>query len=57
MRHVGIVLCVENGYVFAIEGNTLTNRLDYPYYECVEPLRNADFEPKDYVAVYLGENV
>ena len=51
VRHVGIVLCVENGYVFAIEGNTLTNRLDYPYYECVEPLRNADFEPKDYVAV------
>lgn len=23
VRHVGIVLCVENGYVFSIEGNTV----------------------------------
>lgn len=51
VRHVGIVLCVENGYVFSIEGNTLTNRLDYPFYESVVPLRNVDLEPQDYVAV------
>lgn len=51
LRHVGIVLCVENGHVFTIEGNTLTNRLDYPFYESVIPLRKADLEPKDYVAV------
>lgn len=51
LRHVGLVLCVENGYVFTIEGNTLTNRLDYLYYEEVLPLRNIDFQPNDYVAV------
>lgn len=51
VRHVGIVLCVENGYVFSIEGNTLTNRLDYPFYESVVPLCDADLQPKDYVAV------
>lgn len=51
VRHVGIVLCVENGYVFSIEGNTLTNRLDYPFYESVDPLCDVDLQPKDYVAV------
>lgn len=51
IRHVGIVLCVENGYVFTVEGNTLTNRLDYPYYERVDPLRDVSLEPNDYVAV------
>ncbi|MDE6259456.1 MAG: CHAP domain-containing protein [Oscillospiraceae bacterium] len=51
IRHVGIVLCVENRYVFTVEGNTLTNRLDYPYYECVDPLRDVSLEPNDYVAV------
>ncbi len=51
LRHVGIVLCVENGYVFAIEGNTLTNRLDYPYYESVDPLRDDSLDPQDYAAV------
>lgn len=51
VRHIGIVLCVENGYVFTIEGNTLTNRLDYPFYESVVPLCDVDLQPKDYVAV------
>jgi len=58
IRHVGIVLCVENGYVFTIEGNTLTNRLDYPFYESVDPLRDVNLQPQDYVAVKcypLGE--
>lgn len=51
VRHVGIVLCVENGDVFTIEGNTLTYRMDYPYFEAVYPLRDSDLEPSDYVAV------
>lgn len=51
LRHVGLVLCVENGHVFTIEGNTITNRLDYPYYESVVPLRNYELEPRDYVVV------
>ena len=51
LRHVGIVLCVENGYVFTIEGNAVTNRLDYPYYGGVAPLYDADLQPKDYVVV------
>ena len=51
VRHVGIVLCVENGYVFAIEGNTITNRLDYSFYESVIPLNDVNLQPKDYVAV------
>lgn len=51
VRHVGIVLCVENGYVFSIEGNTLTYRLDYPFYESVVPLADVTLQPKDYVAV------
>ena len=28
--HVGIVLYVEDGWVYSVEGNTLTNRLDEP---------------------------
>lgn len=51
VRHVGIVLCVENGDVFTIEGNTLTYRTDHPYFEAVYPLRNVNLEPQDYVAV------
>lgn len=51
VRHVGIVLCVENGYVFTIEGNTLTYRLDYPYFDTAFPLRDFALEPQDYVAV------
>lgn len=49
--HTGIVLCVENGHVFTIEGNTLTNRLDYSYVEEVLPLADDALEPNDYVAV------
>ena len=51
VRHAGIVLCVENGFVFTIEGNTLTNRLDYSYCEQVLPLLKDELQPKDYVAV------
>lgn len=51
VRHTGIVLCVENGFVFTIEGNTFTNRLDYSYCEQVIPLLNKKLQPKDYVAV------
>ena len=51
LQHTGIVLCAENGLVFTIEGNTLTNRLDYSYYEEVAPLRSDDAERLDYVAV------
>ncbi|MBE6908810.1 MAG: CHAP domain-containing protein [Ruminococcaceae bacterium] len=51
LRHVGYVLCVENGCVFTVEGNTITNRLDYPYNEEVLPQRNYSIEPTDYVAV------
>lgn len=51
LRHVGIVLCVENGYVFTIEGNSVTNRLDYPFYGVVSKLTNSALQPKDYVSV------
>lgn len=51
LQHTGIVLCVENGFVFTVEGNTLTNRLDYAYYESVAPLRDDELESLDYVAV------
>ena len=51
LSHVGIVLCVENGHVFTIEGNTHTSRLDYPYYESVAPLCDEALESMDYVAV------
>lgn len=50
LRHVGLVLCVENGQVFTVEGNTLTNRLDADYYR-VNALRRYKYEPDDYVAV------
>ena len=51
LRHVGIVLCVENGYVFTIEGNSVTNRLDYPFYGVVSKLTSSKLQPKDYVSV------
>lgn len=52
LQHVGIVLCVENGRVFTVEGNTLTNRLDDPsYYEAADPLGDKSDRPNDYVAV------
>lgn len=49
--HVGIVLWVENGYVFTIEGNTCSVRDDYPYYDSVYPNIQGDLDPTDYVAV------
>lgn len=52
LRHVGIVLCVEDGHVFTIEGNTLTNRLDDPvYYQDAAPADEEVSRPDDYVAV------
>lgn len=51
LRHVGIVLCVENGCVFTIEGNSVTNRLDYPFYGVVSKLTDSALQPKDYVSV------
>lgn len=59
LQHVGIVLCVENGHVFTVEGNTLTIRLDEPSYykaaaEAAAALSDAEkkaLRPADYVAV------
>ena len=55
LQHVGIVLCVENGYVFTIEGNTRTNRLDDPSFLQGAPQTagkgDEDTGPEDYVAV------
>ena len=48
--HVGLVLYTENGFVFTIEGNALTNRLDYPP-EQISPLRTNAKDPLDYVTV------
>lgn len=50
ITHIGYVLYVEDGYLFTIEGNALTNRLDYPP-ETVSPLRKDSKEPPDYVTV------
>ena len=50
ITHIGYVLYVEDGCVFTIEGNALTNRLDYPP-ETVNPLRKDSKEPPDYVTV------
>lgn len=49
--HTGVVLCVENGHVFTVEGNTVTNRLDYSHLEQVFPLIDPELQPKDYVVV------
>lgn len=49
-NHTGLVLYVEDGYVYTIEGNALANRLDLPYGE-VSPLRDDSQEPPDYVTV------
>lgn len=51
VRHTGIVLCVENGYVFTIEGNTLTSRHDYRYCDDIIPRFDETRQPNDYVAV------
>ncbi len=50
ITHIGYVLYVEDGCLFTIEGNALTNRLDYPP-ETVNPLRKDSKEPPDYVTV------
>lgn len=51
VRHVGVVLCVENGNVFTIEGNTLTPRLDYSKSGKSVPGKYEYLQPKDYVAI------
>lgn len=50
IHHIGLVLYVENGQVFAVEGNALTNRLDYSAEE-VSAARRSRLDPKDYVTV------
>lgn len=50
INHVGLVLYVENEQVFTVEGNALTNRLDYPAEE-VSAARRSSLEPNDYVTV------
>lgn len=48
--HTGLVLYVENGYVYTIEGNALANRLDYPYVEVLEEI-SGEMDPPDRVVV------
>lgn len=48
IHHVGLVLYVEDGKVFTIEGNALTKRWDYPE-DVVDRARDDDLEPCDYV--------
>ena len=50
IHHIGFVLYVENGELFTIEGNALTNRRDHSAGE-VSALRRGDREPRDYVTV------
>jgi len=50
LYHIGLVLYVEDGKVFSIEGNALTNRWDYPASEFTEARREAESkDPEDYV--------
>ncbi len=49
-NHTGLVLYVEDGYVYTIEGNALTNRLDYLYTE-VTPEIDGSLDPPDRVVV------
>ena len=49
-NHTGLVLYVEDGYVYTIEGNALANRLDLPY-DIVSEQRVDAMEPPDYVTV------
>lgn len=48
VHHVGLVLYVEDGKVFVVEGNALTKRWDYPE-DVVAEARDDDLEPCDYV--------
>lgn len=50
IHHVGLVLYVEDGTLFTVEGNALTTRLDYPAEE-VSGARISEIEPNDYVTV------
>jgi len=49
-NHTGLVLYVEDGYVYTIEGNALANRLDLSY-DIVSEQRVDAMEPPDYVTV------
>lgn len=51
LRHVGLVLCVENGFVFTVEGNTLTSRQDRIPEDGTEQAADPSLRPRDYVAV------
>jgi len=48
IHHVGLVLYVEDGKIFTVEGNALTVRWDYPAAEVAEA-RVPEIEPYDYV--------
>lgn len=50
IHHIGLVLYVENGTLFTVEGNALTVRWDYPAAQ-VTPARVPEEEPNDYVTV------
>lgn len=50
IHHIGLVLYVEDGTLFTVEGNALTVRWDYPP-EIVSPSRVPKEEPNDYVTV------
>lgn len=47
-HHVGLVLYVEDGMLFTVEGNALTKRWDYPA-ETVAEAQDGSTEPPDYV--------
>ena len=49
-NHTGLVLYVEDGFVYTIEGNALANRLDLSY-DIVSAQRSDAKEPPDYVTV------
>lgn len=48
--HTGLVLYVEDGYIYTIEGNALANRLDLDH-EAATELRDGSLEPPDYVVI------
>lgn len=50
LTHVGLVLYTENGRVYTVEGNALTNRTDCAYQILHENHRDK-LDPDDYVAV------
>ena len=54
IHHIGLVLYVEDGKLFTVEGNTVTDRLDHPAAE-VSALRKGALDPLDYVTVNIYE--